>query len=559
MRLRHRRAGDRQDLARHPLRARSRRRGASAARHLRRPLDPAAARPDSRPRRQRLGGARGGARGRRARRTRSSALLIAELELPPRPTVLVLEDVHWADEATLDAITVVGRRIGSLPALLVLTFRGGEAPPGHPLRATVGAIRADDSVVARARAAVGERGRLARRRRRGRGVRGDRRAIRSTSPSCSPPDAPPSCRRSVANAVLGRASRLDDDARRLVELVSVVPNRVEHVGAGRGDARAGPRRRRSRSAGSCSRSTPRYVRFRHELARNAIRSSLPIAARRRLHAEILEALLAADADPADIVHHAEAAGAEDVVAEYALVAARRAAALESNREAYSHYRRASTFVDRLPAPEQAAVLEELATAAYLVGRLDDAFPAIERAIAIYARPGRRGGRRPLHARRCRAFHWYRRRRRRRAREGARGDRDPRAARRVGRARARLQRGLAARDARRGHRAGARLGGAGARARDPARRRAARARTRSSTSAAPRISLDYGADGGAARGARRRRRRRATGTRRRARSATSATSLLRWVRPERGAPVRAAGARLRRGARGAHASRPTPPR
>ena len=76
----------------------------------------------------------------------------------------------------------------------------------------------------------------------------------------------------------------------------------------------------------------------------------------------LRALLAADADPADIVHHAEAAGAEHVVAEYALVAARRAAALDSNREAYSHYRRAAAFLDRLDAPERAAVLEELAPA-----------------------------------------------------------------------------------------------------------------------------------------------------------------------------------------------------
>ncbi len=52
------------------------------------------------------------------------ALLIAELELPPSPTVLVLEDVHWADDATFDSITVLGRRIRALPALLVLTFRG---------------------------------------------------------------------------------------------------------------------------------------------------------------------------------------------------------------------------------------------------------------------------------------------------------------------------------------------------------------------------------------------------------------------------------------------------
>ncbi len=71
---------------------------------------------------------------------------------------------------------------------------------------------------------------------------------------------------------------------------------------------------------------------------------------------MLEALLRANADPADIVHHAEAAGAEDVVAEYALVAARRAAALGSNREAFSHYRRASEIGSCTPAAEQAAVL-----------------------------------------------------------------------------------------------------------------------------------------------------------------------------------------------------------
>src|SRR4029078_13563109 len=75
------------------------------------------------------------------------ALLSAELELAPQPTVLVVEDVHWADDATLDVITVLGRRIASLPALLVLTFRGGEAPPGHPLHRTGGSIRAEDSIV----------------------------------------------------------------------------------------------------------------------------------------------------------------------------------------------------------------------------------------------------------------------------------------------------------------------------------------------------------------------------------------------------------------------------
>lgn len=152
-------------------------------------------------------------------------LLISELELAPQPTVLVLEDVHWADDATLDSITVLGRRIGSLPAMLVLTFRDGEVPPGHPLRAAMGAIRAEDSMFLQL-SPLSER------------------AVASLADECADDvyaatggnpfyvtellaartgmDLPPS----VANAVLGRVSRLDEPAQRLVELVSVVPSRV---------------------------------------------------------------------------------------------------------------------------------------------------------------------------------------------------------------------------------------------------------------------------------------------------------------------------------------------
>jgi predicted ATPase/DNA-binding CsgD family transcriptional regulator len=308
-------------------------------------------------------------------------LLVAELELPPRPTVLVLEDVHWADDATFDAITVLGRRIGSLPALLVLTLRAGEAPPGHPLHAAIGAIRADDSVVLElaplSAAAVAS-------------LAGDEAdevyaatggnpfyvtELLASRTGVHPPA-------SIANAVVGRASRLDPEERRLVELVSVVPGRVpasllDAVMPGWAAAAEDPERRQLLEVDHT------HVRFRHELARNAILAGIPIAARRRLHGAILDGLLAADADPADIVHHAEAAGAQDVVAEYALVAARRAAALDSNREAFSHYRRAADFLDRMTPREQASFCEELVTAAYVVGRLDEAFSAVERSIAIY--------------------------------------------------------------------------------------------------------------------------------------------------------------------------------
>ena len=230
----------------------------------------------------------------------------------------------------------------------------------------------------------------------------------------------------MANAVLGRAARLDSADRHLIELVSVVPGRVRTsvLDAVMPDwpvAAEEPERRQLLEVDNA------YVRFRHELARHAIRSSVPAAACRRLHAEILAALLAADADPADIVHHADAAGAEDVVADYALVAARRAAALESNREAYSQYRRALEFVDRLPPAEQARVFEEVAIAGYTAGRLEEALPAIDAAIAIYSRARRHRGGRASHEDPLAPL-LVRRRRGARDREGPRGGRDPRAAR-----------------------------------------------------------------------------------------------------------------------------------
>ena len=251
-----------------------------------------------------------------------------------------------------------------------------------------------------------------------------------------------------------------------------------------------------------------------------------------------------------IVHHAEAAGAEDVVADYALVAARRAAALASNREAYSHYRRASAFVDRLPTPEQATVLEELATAAYVVGRLEESFRG-DRARDRHLRgPGSTqadvGRCTPRHV----AVPLVRGRRRACAGEGDRGDRDPRAARRVGRARPGLQRRVAARDARRGRRAGALVGTAGARARAAARRREhARARPRQ-----PRLRQ---ASPGSPRNSRDSSKRTPSRTppgiakMQPARSGNLGYVLMSWARPEPALRYARAGARLRGGVRGAH--------
>ena len=57
-----------------------------------------------------------------------------------RPTVLVIEDTHWADEASLDAIKYLGRRIARSNGLLLLTYRDGEVDYDHPLRQVIGEL-----------------------------------------------------------------------------------------------------------------------------------------------------------------------------------------------------------------------------------------------------------------------------------------------------------------------------------------------------------------------------------------------------------------------------------
>ena len=58
------------------------------------------------------------------------------------PRILVLEDLHWADEATLDLLRVLGRRLAHLRVLVIGTYRDHEVGPDHPLRLALGDLPA---------------------------------------------------------------------------------------------------------------------------------------------------------------------------------------------------------------------------------------------------------------------------------------------------------------------------------------------------------------------------------------------------------------------------------
>jgi predicted ATPase len=86
-----------------------------------------------------LGGALAAAGRADAPREELFETLLRQLQDPPA-TVAVIEDLHWADEATLDLVRYLGRRVRSTRALLVLTYRDDGPAPDHPLRVVLGEL-----------------------------------------------------------------------------------------------------------------------------------------------------------------------------------------------------------------------------------------------------------------------------------------------------------------------------------------------------------------------------------------------------------------------------------
>ncbi|HET7092576.1 MAG TPA: AAA family ATPase, partial [Thermomicrobiales bacterium] len=79
-------------------------------------------------------------------RDRLLRAFLAELAGGLTPTLVVLEDVHWADEATLDLLRLLGRRLEPVRCLAIVTYRDDEVGPTHPLRRVLGDLATTPSV-----------------------------------------------------------------------------------------------------------------------------------------------------------------------------------------------------------------------------------------------------------------------------------------------------------------------------------------------------------------------------------------------------------------------------
>jgi DNA-binding CsgD family transcriptional regulator/tetratricopeptide (TPR) repeat protein len=309
------------------------------------------------------------------------------------PTILVLEDVHWADGATLDVLKLLGRRLARVHALILASYRDGELEPTHPLRMVLGELAPGPGVerLALSPLSVQAVTKLAE----PRGVDGaDLHGKTNGNPffvtevlAAGRDEIPDT----VRDAVLARAARLSGSARELIEAVAIAPPQAEVwllemlVGAAIGSLEE------CLSSGMLT-SSPDGVAFRHELARLALEETLAPDRRLALHRKALEALPASprgSPDPSRLAHHAEAAGDAEATLRFAPEAAARASSLGAHREAAAHYKRALRFADGLPTETRAGLLERRSYECYLTGQFSEAIEAQEGALAGYRELGER--------------------------------------------------------------------------------------------------------------------------------------------------------------------------
>jgi DNA-binding CsgD family transcriptional regulator/tetratricopeptide (TPR) repeat protein len=323
-----------------------------------------------------------------AKRDQLYGALLRQLSEMRSLGVIVIEDVHWADEATLDLLSYLGRRIQHLRVLLLVTYRDDALAADDPLRYTLGALASQratrrltlPSLTATGVAALAQ------------GTKIDATELHRLTAGNpffvnevldAGTDALPA---SIRDAVLARTRTLTPPARHALDTAALIGSRPpsdllvslvedplvmdELVSHGLlikdGDD----------------------LRFRHEIARVAIEAAVPPYRKATIHSKIMDALLTAGCDDdARLAFHAEGAGRADLVLWYGPRAARRASELWSHREAAAQYDRALRSAQESDTRTRAELSDALAHELALLDRWEESAKTRIAAVELWRNVG----------------------------------------------------------------------------------------------------------------------------------------------------------------------------
>ncbi len=316
-----------------------------------------------------------------------AAALLQELS-GRRPAIVVLEDAHWADDATLDVLRLLSRRITTVPVLLIATYSDDELDRAHPLRVALGDLLRREAVervrlVPLSPAAVAELAAP-------HGVDAAELHRRTAGNPFFVTEALAAggveLPATIRDAVLARVAPLSEPARTVVDAAAIVPGTVSLPIL---EALAGDTVSHLGECLTCGvlGAVGSGVAFRHELARVAIEETLAPDRRLALHRRALAAL--AGSDPARIAYHAEGAADTAAVLRFAPAAAERAAAAGAHHEAAAQYGRALRFAADLGPAERAHLHERRSYEAFLADQPDVASQELHHALECHRRLGDR--------------------------------------------------------------------------------------------------------------------------------------------------------------------------
>jgi len=317
--------------------------------------------------------------------------LLRQVSDPGTLNVIIVEDIHWADEATIDLLRFLGRRLRDAPVMLIVTYRDEGLSADDPLRIALGDLTTQrptrrvglaplsaDAVRILADGSGLEAAELYR-------LTGGNPFYVTEVVQAGLGAVPASAR----DAVLARAARLGGGSREVLEVAALIGARVELdlLTSATGCPLAAVD---EILASGLLAEDGGWLRFRHEIARLAVEQAIPAHRRAVIHARVLDALSAVGCgDDARMAFHAEAAGDRPAVLHHAPRAARHAAGLASHREAAAQFERALRSATGADPAVAAGLCDGLALELRLVGRLQGAVDAGEQALGLWRQAGDR--------------------------------------------------------------------------------------------------------------------------------------------------------------------------
>ncbi len=272
------------------------------------------------------------------------------------PTIFVFEDIRWADEATLDLIKYLGRRLHRTPSLLIATYRDDELGAQHPLRLLLGDLVRQPAVKRLELMPLS----LTAVRQLAHDYKGDVDRLHQQTGGnpffvsqvlASGGTGIPA---TVREAVLARASRLSWPGRAALDAAAVIGQRIEPGLLNEVAQVAATAVQECLEWGMLQIQADYFV-FRHELARQAVLDAIPPHQRGVLHRAVLNALKASSIlqkDVARLAHHAVHGNDSEGILTFARRAGFEAAEMGLHHTATTWFELVLPYAEALPVSEQ---------------------------------------------------------------------------------------------------------------------------------------------------------------------------------------------------------------